>query len=178
MAFRLIAGLALGLAFALPAHAEPETLPDGTARARIGELTLYHDPALWRIEGEAGTYAIHCRGPDCEAPMMSVIVLPEELTQCSPGAVVDRSALDYPDAWTRTVTTAGAVALSVRVVTLDQGCRNRAGSPVYACTLHEGQAYWFIAPGEMCRTSVADSTALERLLNGLAPAALTAGPAP
>lgn len=174
MAFRLLAGLALGLAFALPAHAEPETLPDGMARARIGALTLYHDPAAWRIEGEAGTYAIHCRGPECEAPMMSVIVVPDDLTACTPGAVIDRSALDYPDAWTRQVTRAGAVGLDVAVVTLDQGCRNWAGSPVYACTVHEGQAYWFIAPGKMCQTPVADSAALERLLNGLAPAALTA----
>lgn len=178
MAFRLVAGFALGLALALPAHAEPETLPDGMARTRIGELTLYHDPAAWRIEGEAGTFAIHCRGPECAAPMMSVIAVPEDLTQCSPGAVVDRSALDYPEAWTRTTTTAHAVGLTVHVATLDQGCRNWAGSPVYACTQLEGQTYWFIAPGEMCRTSVADSEALERLLNGLAPASLSAGSAP
>jgi hypothetical protein len=174
VAFRLLAGLALGLAFALPAYAAPETLPDGMARARIGDLTLYHDPAAWRIEGEGGTFAIHCHGTECEAPLMSVIAVPADLTQCTPGAVVDRSMLDYPDAGTRQVTRAGAVALAVHVVTLDQGCRNRAGSPIYACTLHEGMAYWFIAPGEMCRTSVGDSEALQRLLNGLAPASLTA----
>ena len=159
---------------ALPAAAdEIAILPDGMARARIGDLTLYHDPAEWRIAGEAGTYAIHCRGPECDAPAMSVIVVPKALTQCSPGAVVDRAALDYPDAWTRRVTRSGAVALSVNVVTFDQGCRNLAGSPIYACTVHEGLAYWFIAPGEMCRTSVAESEALQRLLNGLAPASLT-----
>ncbi len=174
MAFRLITGLALGVVLVLPAHAEPETLPDGMARARIGELTLTHDPAAWRIEGEAGIWAIHCRGPGCETPAMSVIAVPDDLTQCTPGAVVDRSILDYPDAGTRQVTYAGAVALAVHVVTFDQGCRNWAGSPIYACTIHEGQAYWFIAPGEMCHTSVQQSEGLQRLLNGLAPAALTA----
>ncbi len=159
---------------AVPAAADDiATLPDGMARARIGDLTLYHDPAEWRIAGEAGTWAIHCRGLECDAPAMSVIAVPAALSQCSAGAVVDRSVLDYPDAWTRQVTRSGAVALSVDVVTLDQGCRNWASSPVYACTVHEGLAYWFIAPGEMCRTSVAESEALQRLLNGLAPAALT-----
>ena len=168
----VVATLAGAAAPALAVDLEP--LPDGIARAQIDGLTLFHDPTAWRIEGEAGTYFVHCRGAGCDDPLMSIVAVPEALTACTPGAVVDRSALDYPDAWNRQVTRAGAVGLDVAVVTLDQGCRNWAGSPVYACTLHDGLAYWFIAPGAQCRTSVADSAALQRLLNGLAPAALTA----
>jgi hypothetical protein len=152
---------------------EIETLPDGMARARIVGLKLYHDPKEWLIDGEGESFAVHCRGPECEDPLMTIVAVPEELTSCSPGAVVDRSALDYPDAWTREATHAAAIGVTVYVATLDQGCRNRAGSPVYACTTHKGLTYWFIAPGEMCRTSARTSEALEALLNGLSAAELT-----
>ncbi len=168
--------LAVALAAASPAlSADIETLPDGMARARIGDLTLYHDPGTWRIEGEGDAYQVHCVGPECEAPLMSIVAVPAELTTCSPGAVIDRSALDYPHAWTRGAGLAQAVGLTIHVATLDQGCRNFAGSPVYACTIHRGRAYWFLAPGEQCHTSRQESEGLERLLNGLAPADL-AGP--
>jgi hypothetical protein len=161
---------------ALPALAvELETLPDGTARAHFGDIRLYHDPKAWRIEGEAGTWQVHCHRPECGTPLMSVVAVPEDLTACSPGAVIDRSALDYPDAWTRTADRAAAIGLDVHVATLDQGCRNWAGSPVYACTVHNGTAYWFLAPGEQCRTSVKESEALRQLLNGLSTAE-AAGP--
>jgi hypothetical protein len=145
------------------------------ARARLGDIRLYHDPQDWRIEGEAGTWQVHCRAPECETPLMSVVAVPEALTACSPGAVIDRSALDYPDAWTRTADRAAAIGLDVHVATLDQGCRNWVGSPVYACTIRNGTAYWFIAPGEQCRTSVKESEALRHLLNGLSTAE-AAGP--
>ena len=42
---------AAGPAFAI----DLEPLPDGMARAQIGDLTLFHDPKAWRIDGEAGT---------------------------------------------------------------------------------------------------------------------------
>ena len=161
-------------ALAPAAAAGLETLPDGMARARIGDLRLYHDPAAWRIEGEAGTWQVHCRGPECDTPLMTIVAVPAELTACSPGAVVDRSAIDFPDAWNRSVTRAAAIGLDVPVATLDQGCANMAGSPVYACTLHGGMAYWFIAPGAQCRTDLRESEALRALLNGLS-VAETAG---
>lgn len=165
----LVAALAMGAASPALA-ADIETLPDGMARARIGDLTLYHDPATLQIEGEGDAYEIHCTGPECEAPLMSIIIVPAELTTCTPGAVIDRSALDYPHAWTRGAGVAHAAGLTVHVATLDQGCRNLAGSPVYACTVHGGRAYWFLAPGEPCRTSLEESAGLQRLLSGLAPA--------
>ena len=156
---------------ACPAHAaDIETLPDGMARARIGGLTLYHDPGTWRIEGEGDVHEVRCIGPGCDTPLMSIVAVPAGLTTCSPGAVIDRSVLDYPDAWSRRVDEAHAVGLSVHIATLDQGCRNLAGSPVYACTVRGDRAYWFLAPGEHCRTSVKDSAALQRLLNGLSAA--------
>lgn len=172
---RLALALTLAPAFLGPAVAiEPlEALPDGMARARIGDVKLYHDPQEWRIEGEGDAWAVHCRGPECEAPLMTIVAVPEELTSCSPGAVIDRSVLDYPDAWTRKATHSAAIGLTVHVATLDQGCRNWAGSPVYACTNHKGRTYWFIAPGELCRTSVKASEALVLLLNGLTQAELT-----
>jgi hypothetical protein len=142
-------------------------LPNGSTRARIVGLELYHDSKEWLIDGEGESFDVFCRGPECEEPLMTIVAVPEELTACSPGAVIDRSALDYPDAWTRQATHAAAIGLTVHVATLDQGCRNWAGSPVYACTTHKGLTYWFIAPGEMCRTSVRTSEALEALLNGL-----------
>ena len=164
------------LGLAVPAGAvEIESLPDGKARARLGDIRLYHDPGEWRIEGEDGTFAVHCRGPECEAPLMSIVAVPDALTACSPGAVIDRSALDYPDAWTRQATLSAAIGLTVHVATLDQGCRNWAGSPVYACTSHGGMTYWFLAPGEMCHTPIAESEGLRNLLDGLS-AAPAAGP--
>ena len=169
----LAAPLAVGLPPASHAAEPLEMLPDGTARARIGDLKLYHDPKEWLIDGEGDAFGVFCRGPECEEPLMTIVAVPEELTSCSPGAVIDRSALDYPDAWTRKATHSAAIGLTVHVATLDQGCRNWAGSPVYACTTHKGLTYWFIAPGEQCRTSVKESEALEALLNGLTAAELT-----
>lgn len=171
--------LALGaglIAAACPALAtEPlEMLPDGKARARIGGLKLYHDPTAWRIDRDGDAYEIRCRGPECDEAMMTVAVTPAGEAPCSPGAVVDKSAAAFPDAWTRQVAAAsGAIGVTVHVVTLDQGCRNWAGSPVYACTVHDGRSYWFEAPGRACRTSVADSEALVHLLNGLSAAEIT-----
>jgi hypothetical protein len=46
---------------------------------------------------------------------------------------------------------------------------------LYACTVHNGTAYWCLAPGELCRTSVKESEALRHLLNGLSTAE-AAGP--
>jgi hypothetical protein len=175
IAVRLALGAALA-GHALPALAvELDALPDGMARARLDDIGLYHDPAEWRIEGEAGTWQVHCRGPECDEPLMTIVAVPAALTECSPGAVIDRSALDFPDAWVRTADRAAAIGLDVHVATLDQGCRNWAGSPVYACTVHNGTAYWFLAPGEQCRTSVKESEALRHLLNGLSTAE-AAGP--
>lgn len=159
---------------AVPALAiDIEPLPDGMARALLGDIRLFHDPKEWLIEGEDDAFEVRCRGPECETPLMSIIAVPEELTSCSPGAVIDRSALDYPDAWTRQASHAAAVGLTVHVATLDQGCRNWAGSPVYACTVHNGRVWWFLAPGEQCRTSVTDSETLRTLLNGLSAATPT-----
>ena len=171
--------LALGaglIATTCPALAmEPlEMLPDGKARALIGGLKLYHDPAAWRIDGAGDTYEIRCRGPECDDPMMTVAVAAVEDAPCSPGAVIDRSTVDYPHAWSRGVEAArGPIGLFVYVGTLDQGCRNWAGSPVYACTIHDGRSYWFEAPGKACHTSVRDSDALVHLLNGLSAAEIT-----
>jgi hypothetical protein len=167
---RLMPAACLVLAAAPALAVEIEPLPDGKARALLGDIRLYHDPAEWRIEGEDGAFAVHCRGLECEAPLMSIIAVPDELTSCSPGAVIDRSALDYPEAWTREASHSAAIGLTVNVATLDQGCRNWAGSPVYACTSHNGLTWWFLAPGEQCRTSVTTSAALEALLNGLSAA--------
>ena len=161
--------LGAGLAGASALASEPlEVLPDGKARVRIGGLTLYHDPSAWRIDAADGTYEIRCRGVECDEPMMTVTVAPEADMPCSPGAVIDRSAADYPHAWTRGVAPApGPVGLTVHVATLDQGCRNLAGSPVYACTAHGGRTYWFDAPGERCHTSLRETGALLSLLGGL-----------
>lgn len=171
----LLAGplLVAGLPPASDASESLEMLPDGSARARIGDLKLHHDPNEWLIAGEGDAFGVFCRGSECETPLMSIVAIPEELTSCSPGAVIDRSALDYPDAWTREATHAAAIGLTVHVATLDQGCRNLAGSPVYACATHKGLTYWFIAPGEQCRTSLTKSRALGSLLDGLSAAALT-----
>lgn len=172
---RLTFAVSLAVGFPLASHAGEslEILPDGMARTRIGDIKLYHDPKEWLIDGEGEAFGVFCRGPECEAPLMTIVVVPEELTSCSPGAVIDRSALDYPDAWTRKATRSAAIGLTVNVATLDQGCRNWAGSPVYACTTHKGLTYWFIAPGEQCRTSVKTGEGLESLLNGLTAAELT-----
>jgi len=175
----IVRPLALAAVLAAPVipapAAEIRPLPDGMARAAIGDLRLYHDPAAWRIAGEAGTWQVHCRGAECDDPLMTIVAVPAELTTCSPGAVIDRAAIDFPDAWTREATRAGAIGLDVHVATLDQGSRNWAGSPIHACTIHHGTAYWFLAPGNGCHTRVSESEALRALLNGLSTAG-AAGP--
>jgi hypothetical protein len=173
--FRLAAAtLAVTIAGNAAAIEPLEMLPDSKARARIGDLKLYHDPAAWRVDGGGDFYAVRCRGVECDDPLMTIGIVPGDRSACGPGAVIDRSAADYPDAWKREATTAGgAIRLTVHVATLDLGCRNRAGSPVYACTRHNGRVYWFEAPGEMCRTTVRETEALLHLLNGLSAAEAT-----
>lgn len=150
-----------------------EMLPDGKARARIGDLQLYHDPQEWRIDRDGDGFAVRCVGADCDDPLMSIAVVAADQSACSPGAVIDRSLPFFPDAWTRRATVASAIGLTVHVATLDQGCRNWAGSPVFACTRHYGNVYWFDAPGDGCHTSPRQTEALLRLLNGLSATGLT-----
>lgn len=157
----------------VPAEVPLETLPDGMARARIGDLQLYHDPREWRVDRDGQGYAVRCLGAGCDSPLMSIRVLAADQSVCTPGAVIDRSLPLFPDAWTRRATTASAIGLTVHVATLDQGCRNWAGSPVFACTEHNGSIYWFEAPGEGCRTSHRETEALLDLLNGLSAAEVT-----
>ncbi len=170
----LVAPVVIGLSSTTLATEPLEMLPDGSARARIGDIKLYHDPKAWRIDGEGDAFAIRCRGPECDGPLMSISIEPADRSACTPGAVVDRSHFAYPDAWGWQVTRGGgAVGLPVHIATSDWGCRNLAGFPVFACTEHKGRSYWFAAPGDMCQTSRRESQGLRNLLNGLSAAELT-----
>ena len=62
-----------------------ETLPDGMARARIGDLNLYHDPKAVADRRRGDAFVVFCRGPECDDPLMTIVAVPEELTSCTPG---------------------------------------------------------------------------------------------
>ena len=62
-----------------------------------------------------------------------------------------RAGIAYPHAWEGLVTTIRRPGFDLHVATLDMGCRNLAGSPVFACTAYKEKLYAFTADPGGCR---------------------------
>ena len=141
------AGLLAGLLF------QPSVAAGYLATIPVGELVLWFDVAVWRIERQGDLYAIHAidAGP-LDAPI-EIEVSDQGKRPCSPEAVGDLARLLYEHAWEYHTATIPRPGFDLHVATLDMGCRNWTGSPVFACTSFEGKDYFVTAnPGGCSRT--------------------------
>jgi hypothetical protein len=136
----------LCLAGSIAAAEEPRT-----ASAAIGDLTLQFDPKVWRIEGEGDRLLIgwvEARDPRYG---IDVSIDTGSADGCSTGIVRDRAGLAYTSAWDSFVTTLERPGFDLHVATVEMGCRNWTGSPVFACAAYEDKLYSFIADPGGCR---------------------------
>jgi hypothetical protein len=147
---------------ALPALAD-EAAPRTVA---IGDLALSFDASAWSIEGGGGRYLIRQTGgkPD-EAVAIEVT---GDGQGCTPAAMEEIGRLAYPDALARRWTTIRRPGFDLHVATLDMGCRNWTGSPVFACTVFRDKGYFITADPGGCATPPNYDRSVGDLLAGLA----------
>jgi hypothetical protein len=115
-------------------------------RFTIGDLHLDLDPTQWAVEQNGEGWAI--RGDKVH---IDVVMQPGAEALCSPAAMSARARLFHSHAWEFHEATIERHGLQLHVATLDMGCRNWTGSPVFACTAHAGNIYTFTADAGGCR---------------------------
>lgn len=134
----------------------------------IGDLVLSFDSAVWRIEGGNRSYKVYAIDAQHDG-LPITIEMTEGSTACTPAAVDRIGMISYPDAWERKVATLRRPGFDLHIATLDMGCRNWTGSPVFACAAFRDKSYFIIANPGGCRGTPPnyDGPVIE-LLNGLA----------
>ncbi|MGE3304783.1 MAG: hypothetical protein AB7I52_02335 [Rhizobiaceae bacterium] len=147
-------------AVVLPASAESPP-----ARVPVGDLLLRYDAARWRVETAAMAAEIHAVGAHASDPPVTIAIAPDT-GACTPAAMLARASLFHDHAWEHDVDTIARPGFDLHVATVELGCRNWTGSPVFACLAHQGQAYTITAnPGGCQHTPPRyDSIVLDMLM--------------
>jgi hypothetical protein len=148
----VFAGLLAGLLFQPEAAGAAGSL----ATIAVGDLVLWFDGSKWRVEPHGQSYEIHAVEAGPRHVPISIAVTDDGSRPCSPEAVTDLSRVFYPDAWTYHVRTMSRPGFDLHVATLDMGCRNLTGSPVFACTAYKGKDYFLTAAPGGCRETPPD----------------------
>lgn len=158
----MLAGAVLAAAV-VPGHADD----DEFTRTNIGSLTLRHHATAWAVAAtEAGT-TLSCADPDACGRAVIRFEPAAGDVQCSAASAIAASEIAAPEAWSRQVETIRPPGLAVHMATVDLGCRNLAGSPVFACTADRGVVYRISQLDEGCRTPRSNVDAVRELLAGL-----------
>ena len=174
--YRLIANLACITWLVSPAAADPEP-KESQATARIGDLILDYDASRFTVRPVGDRIVIECRDEhryECRDAFVIIRIVrdigPES---CSPEAMLGHFGLGMDDVdvgigkgsiWQITPN-----GLDLHAASIDIGCRNAAGGPVFACTRYAGRTYLFDAPGAACRTPYGHASAVVHLLSGVHP---------
>ena len=152
MRTKLFAGLLAGLLFQSAAAWAAGSL----ATIPVGDLVLWFDGNIWRIEPDGQIYEIHAVGAGLADVPINLSVSDEGSRPCSPEAVTDLAKVLYADAWMHHARTISRPGFDLHVATLDMGCRNLTGSPVFACTAYRGKDYFLTAVPGGCRETPPD----------------------
>jgi hypothetical protein len=139
----MAAGGFCAVGFLVPAVSNGE---EPARRFAIGDLRLDLDPAQWSVDQNSEGWSI--RGDKIH---IDVVMQPGAAALCSPLKMSERARPFHSDAWEFHETTMERRGLQLHVATLDMGCRNWTGSPVFACTAHGGNIYTFTADAGGCR---------------------------
>jgi hypothetical protein len=157
----MIAGMAISALLMTAAMADDHAPQSVT----IGDLTLSFDAAIWRVEGGGDRYVA---SPVKADPGNAVAIGIGDGQSCTPAAMEETGRLAYPDAWTRGLTTIHRPGFDLHIATLDMGCRNWTGSPVFACAAYLGKGYFVTADPGGCATPPHYDSFVIGLLAGLA----------
>jgi hypothetical protein len=139
MAVAMLAGVAPAMA----ADYAPATVP-------VGDLVLSYDASTWRTEIRDASVAIHAVGAD-QHDVPVVIDIAPDTGGCTPAAMKERASLFHPDAWAHEARTIARPGFDLHVATVEMGCRNWTGSPIFACTALHGKTYTITADPGGCR---------------------------
>lgn len=158
----LVTAAVASLSVVLPASAEPQP-----ASVPIGDLLLRYDAAKWRVEAGALSVEIHAAGAHASDPPIAIAVAPDT-GGCTPAAMLERARLFHDSAWEHKADTIARPGFDLHVATVELGCRNWTGSPVFACLAYQGQAYTITAdPGGCQKTPPRYDEIVFDMLDGL-----------
>ena len=155
---RAIAGIVTAVAAALTAA----TASAGTVE--IGDLLLPFDSRVWHIQRDGEQMSLQ-QVDDRDGDLAITVKVEEgEAAACSQQAMSDLSAILSRPSWQAETFTVARDGFDLHVATVQLGCRNWTGSPVYACTFYRNRVYTFIAdPGGCDTPPLYDEPVLEAL---------------
>jgi len=161
---RLASCLFLGIValVASPVGEAPAAAVEVMATAPVGGLDLLYDPTIWNVTSDERGTQVVCQAHDCRDVYLTITVADPEESPCTEALLTGYWGTDA-------ATTVKANALSFLVTTLDFGCRNLAGGPLYACTAHRDKTYFVAAPGDHCHTPWHHEDIVLGVLQGLRP---------
>ena len=137
-----------------------------TATVAVGDLTLTHDASVWSVKAVEGGVDVFLLEGDHEHFAGTIRISPRG--ECSIGIVEASMQGAYPRNWSQKAFTMPVDGFDLHLGTLEMGCRNLAGSPVFGCTAVKGSVYTIEAdpaqylealPYIAAAGSVSDSTA-------------------
>lgn len=136
----------------------------------IGELARPSESGRWTLEGENARYSIGCYDQHCHGQIIDAEIVTAAGNRCNGSMLSERAGFAYSGdsgaelSSPRTIPLAG---FQLNVVTVQLGCRNWTGSPVFACTAVAGDLYMFTADPGGCATPPQFDEPVLEFLNGL-----------
>lgn len=120
-----------------------------TGSAPVGDLVIDYDPSMWVVAASAAGASFD-RLDDGHASYAGTIRVAAD-GDCSLAAVEAATIAAYPDNWSHKVWTVAKGGFDLHLGTVEMGCRNLAGSPVFGCTAFEEKVYTIHADPGGCR---------------------------
>lgn len=140
-----------------------------TGSLPIGDLVIDYDPSMWVVTANA-TGASFDRLNDGRASSAGTIRV-DAGSECDLAAIEANITAAYPDNWSHTVWTVAKEGFDLHLGTVEMGCRNLAGSPVFGCAAFEDRLYMIDAdPGGCQMIGHGFDGEVVEFLSGLRPA--------
>ncbi len=160
LARTILAALALVVAPAQGASAaETGSMP-------VGDLVIDYDPSMWVVTANAGGASFDRLNDGRTSSAGSIRVAGDG--GCDLAAIEARITAAYPDNRSHTVWTVAKAGFDLHLGTVEMGCRNLAGSPVFGCAAFEDKVYTIDAdPGGCSHTGHGFDGEVVEFLSGL-----------
>jgi hypothetical protein len=141
-------------------------------RLSMGGLSRPDEGGRWTVRNDGQSYAIGCSFDRCEeTDLIGLTIANGTGASCSNDLLLARAGAAALDGGGADVLPAQPLVrpgFELKVVTVDLGCRNWAGSPVFACTSIANDLYLFTAHPGGCQSSGLFDQLVFEFLSGLA----------